>query len=48
MSCEHCRITRCPVLNKDQCPFNELWDQDKEAKATMADIEQMLKKGEGV
>ena len=47
MSCEHCNLTiRCPILNKSQCPFNELWDQDKEAKETIAEIEQMLKKGE--
>ena len=27
MSCEHCQIAKCPVLNPTECPINKVWEQ---------------------
>ena len=36
MGCEHCDLTdKCPILNKDQCPVNQLWDRVDELKASV-------------
>ena len=37
MGCDHCQITKCPVLNRSQCPINQLWDRVDELKASVLD-----------
>ena len=40
--CEHCNIKNCPVLNKTECPINQLWARAEEAKQTIKEIEATL------
>ena len=39
--CEHCNLKNCPILNKDQCPINQLWaqaDKANEAKKELTKV----------
>lgn len=50
MTCEHCEIRYCPVLNPTECPINQLWQKADEAQATIAEAERFLRetgKGNG-
>ena len=38
MGCEHCNLdNKCPILNRSQCPINQLWDRVDELKASVLD-----------
>jgi len=38
MGCEKCDMgNRCPILNRSQCPINQLWARVDELKASVLD-----------
>ena len=45
MGCEHCNILMCPVLNKAECPINQLWERAKEAQEVIAEAEWIIREG---
>ncbi len=45
MGCEHCNILMCPVLNKAECPINQLWERAGEAKELIAEAERIIQEG---
>jgi len=42
--CENCNVKDCAILNKTECPVNTLWKQEQEAKQTLAELEEMLRR----
>ena len=39
MGCTRCGLTnRCPVLNKDQCPINLLWEAEFDLARAKMDL----------
>lgn len=47
IGCAHCELTgRCPVLNKAECPVNQLWEGtmrlDKAKRELVAEAERII------
>jgi len=43
MSCEHCDIKVCPVLNKLECPIDKLWEYSEAVKRLIEEAERIIR-----